>query len=72
MISHSKQKQCYFCASNANSIDFKNTDILRKFIAPQAQIIKRARTGICAGHQRMLGEAIKRARFLGLVSFVRR
>lgn len=72
MISHSNQKQCYFCASNANSIDFKNTDILRKFTAPQAQIIKKARTGVCALHQRMLAQAIKQARFLGLMSFVRR
>lgn len=70
--SSSNSKQCYFCASNANAIDFKNTDILRKFTAPQAQIIKKARTGTCASHQRMLGEAIKRARFLGLMPFVRR
>lgn len=66
------QKQCYFCASNSNSVDFKNTEILRKFTAPQAQIIKKARTSVCASHQRMLSEAIKRARFLGLLAFVRR
>ncbi|MEK7560123.1 MAG: 30S ribosomal protein S18 [Patescibacteria group bacterium] len=72
MISHSKQKQCYFCASNSTVIDFKNTDTLRKFIAPQAQIIKKARTGTCSLHQRMLSNAIKKARFLGLVPFVRR
>lgn len=72
MISRSKEKQCYFCASNANLIDFKNIDILRKFIAPQAQIIKKRRTGVCASHQRMLAQAIKRARFLGLIPFVRR
>jgi len=66
------KKQCYFCASNTNSIDFKNAELIRKFIAPQAQIIRKARTGTCASHQRMLSEAIKRARFLGLVPFVRR
>lgn len=66
------KKQCYFCAANIKSVDFKNTDLLRKFLTPQAQIVKKRRTGACALHQRMLAEAIKRARFLGLTPYTTR
>ncbi len=64
------KKQCYFCAANIKSADYKSTDYLRKFITPQAQIIKRSRSGICAKHQRTLSSAIKQARFLGILPFV--
>jgi len=66
------KKQCFFCAANIKAIDFKNTDLLKKFTTPQAQITRKRRTGTCALHQRMLTEAIKRARFLGLVPYTTR
>ena len=62
-------KQCYFCAANVTAVDFKDTQFLWKFLTPQAQIAKRRKTGTCALHQRRLAEAIKRARFMGLVPF---
>ena len=67
-----RTKQCYFCATNAVVIDYKNAEMLRKFITPQAQITKKQKNGTCALHQRKLAEAIKRARFLGLVPYVSR
>ncbi|MBI2035762.1 MAG: 30S ribosomal protein S18 [Candidatus Liptonbacteria bacterium] len=64
--------QCYFCSQNLQEIDYKDSDFLRKFTSGQAKIIDPMHTGTCAKHQRRLAEAIKRARFLGLLPFVRR
>lgn len=66
------KKQCYFCAANIKMIDYKNSELLRKFMTPQAQIIRRRRSGVCMLHERKLAEAIKRARFLGLAPYVTR
>jgi small subunit ribosomal protein S18 len=60
---------CYFCKKNIQEIDFKNTDLLRKFISGLAKIRARRRTGTCAKHQRKLSTAIKRARYLGLLEY---
>ena len=62
---------CYFCRkSNTKEIDFKNTELLRKFLSGLGKIKPRKRTGLCAGHQRKLARAVKRARHLGLLSAI--
>ena len=53
-------------------IDYKETEFLRRFVSGQAKIIDPRYTGTCMKHQRRLAEAIKRARFMGLLPFVRR
>ncbi len=58
---------CYFCQRNIKEIDFKDTELLRKFISGLAKIRPKKRTGTCASHQRKLAKAIKRARNLGLL-----
>lgn len=63
-------KQCYFCTNNINNIDYKKTDILKKFIDYHARISPKRETGICAKHQRKLATAIKRARIMSLLPFV--
>ena len=65
-------RQCYFCSQNLNEIDYKNADLLKKFISGQAKIIDPKFSGTCAKHQRRLAEAIKRSRYLGLLPFTRR
>lgn len=65
-------RQCVFCSQNTKVIDYRNVDILRRFISGQAKIIDPRHTGICATHQRRLSRAIKRARIMGLLPFVRR
>lgn len=62
------KKQCYFCTS-VKWIDYKNTELLKKFISLQAKIMPPRRTGTCAKHQRELAEAIKKARFMSLLPF---
>jgi small subunit ribosomal protein S18 len=66
------KKQCYFSQHNIKFIDYKDTDILKKFVNPHGRIISRKRTGIGAKYQRQLATAIKRARFMGLMPYVAR
>jgi len=66
------KKQCHFCAINMNTVDFKDSQLLWKFLTPQAQITKRRKTGTCMLHQRKVAQAIKRARQLGIVPFTTR
>lgn len=65
-------KNCHFCTASAKYIDYKDTDTLQNFLDPHARILHRRRSGICAGHQRELSQAVKRARFLALLPFIAR
>jgi small subunit ribosomal protein S18 len=64
--------QCFFCSQNIKFVDYKEVDFLRRFVSSQMKIIDPKHTSVCAKHQRMLAEAIKRARFMGLLGYVRR
>jgi small subunit ribosomal protein S18 len=57
---------CYFCTKNIEEIDFKNTELLRKFMSGLGKIRGKKRTRLCSKHQRQLAKAVKRARHLGL------
>jgi len=59
---------CYFCKRNIKEVDWKNTDLLRRFITSLGKIRKREDTGLCATHQRAVSKAVKRARHMGLLS----
>jgi small subunit ribosomal protein S18 len=63
-------KQCYFSQNNIQHIDYKDTDILKKFLNPHARLLSRKRTGVSAKNQRKLANAVKRARFMALLPFV--
>jgi small subunit ribosomal protein S18 len=52
-------------------VDYKEVPLLKRFTSSQAKIIDPMHTGVCASHQRRVAEAVKRARFLGLLPFVR-
>jgi small subunit ribosomal protein S18 len=53
-------------------IDYKDTELLKKFLNPHARILSRKKTGLTAKDQRKLALAVKRARFLALLPFVSR
>ena len=61
--------ECYFCQKNIKEVDFKDVESLRPFISGLGKIKSKKRTGTCAKHQRKLAQAIKRARYLGLLSY---
>lgn len=65
-------KQDFFSSNNIKHIDYKDTDILKKFLNPSGKIVSRKRTGVTAKNQRQLSEAVKRSRFLGLLPYVAR
>ena len=65
-----KKKFCRFCQRNVKFIDYKNADILKKYIPDRGKISPRRVTGTCAFHQRKLAMAVKRARFLALLPYV--
>lgn len=65
-------QQCFFCSQNLKNIDYKEIELLRRFVSSQAKIVDPRHTGICAKHQRKLALAIKRARFMGLLPYVRK
>ena len=64
-----EQNQCRFCRSKVKYVDFKDTDILGKLLTHRGKIFSRKRSGNCAGCQRKVKLAIKRARFMGLLPF---
>lgn len=63
-------KPCRFCIDKMR-IDYKDDMLLRRFVTDRGKITPRRITGTCARHQRKLSQAIKRARILGLLPFVR-
>ncbi|MBI4435660.1 30S ribosomal protein S18 [Candidatus Uhrbacteria bacterium] len=67
-----KKKQCYFCYNNIHHVDYKDVNILRRFLSSFAKIVARKRSKVCMAHQRELTSAIKRARVMALLPFVQR
>ncbi len=63
-------KQCYFSQNNIQHIDYKDTEILKKFLNPHARMMSRKKTGVSTKNQRKLANAIKRARFMALLPYV--
>ncbi len=67
-----KEKYCHFCVNGIKDIDYKNTQLLRRFTSSYAKIVPRRRSGVCAKHQRKLAQAIKRSRTMALLPFLKR
>ncbi|MEK7459642.1 MAG: 30S ribosomal protein S18 [Patescibacteria group bacterium] len=63
-------KQDYFSANNIKYIDYKDIEILKRFLNPNGKIMSHKRTGVTSKNQRQLSDAIKYARFMGLLPFV--
>ncbi len=64
-----RRRICRFCMEKADLIDFKDVRLLQNYIPERGKIIPRRITGNCAIHQRMLAEAIKRARNIALLPY---
>jgi small subunit ribosomal protein S18 len=62
--------QCQFCVNNQNVIDYKDTEVLKKYLDPYARISRKRTTGVCAKHQRKIATAVKYARHMALLPFV--
>ena len=65
-----RKKVCYFTKNKITTIDYKDAELLRRFITANGKIIPRRVTGTNAKPQRMLATAIKRARQMALLPYV--
>ena len=66
---YTRPRVCQFCTDHSVIIDFKEVDLLRRYISEDGKIRPRRQTGACAKHQRALARAIKRARHLALLPY---
>jgi small subunit ribosomal protein S18 len=66
-----RRKICRFCNDKNLEINYKRSDILRKFVTEGGKIIPRRMSGNCAKHQRLIAHAIKRARAISLLPYVK-
>lgn len=62
---------CTACQEKINHVDYKQTDILRKFVSGQFKISSSARTTLCKKHQRMVANAVKLARYMALMPYTK-
>lgn len=66
----SRKKACFFCVKKMKAIDYKDINLLRKHVTERGKILPMMATSTCAKHQRLVSKAIKRARFMGLLSYI--
>ncbi|MEX2104768.1 MAG: 30S ribosomal protein S18, partial [Bacilli bacterium] len=66
---HKRKKVCYFTVNKITHIDYKDTDLLKKFVSERGKILPRRVTGTSAKFQRKLTIAIKRSRQIALLPY---
>jgi len=64
-----RPKVCAFCGEGIKRIDYKDPEMLKRFLTDRGKIRPRRQTGTCAKHQRALARAVKRARHVALLPF---
>lgn len=67
---YTRSRVCQFCTDKSIKIDYKDTELLRRYIDETGKIRPRRQTGACAKHQRAVAKAIKNARHIALLPFV--
>jgi len=69
-VRRGRPKVCMFCAQKIAWVDYKDTNLLRRFITDRGKIKARTNTGTCAQHQRDVAMAIKTSRELALLPYL--
>lgn len=64
-----RKKVCIFCADQSKAIDYKDVNLLKRYVSERGKILPRRITGNCAKHQRALTVAVKRARHIALMPY---
>ncbi|MFH1769184.1 MAG: 30S ribosomal protein S18 [Parcubacteria group bacterium] len=71
-IPQQKQDQvCVCCQERINHVDYKKPEILRKFVSGTFKVFGTRRTGLCKRHQRLIANAVKRARYMALMPYTK-
>ncbi len=67
-----KRKKCLLCEKGEDFVNYKNVDVIKKFVSPdKGKISNRRHTGTCQKHQRIVAREVKKARFMALIPFVK-
>lgn len=66
------KQNCYFKQNGIKYVDYKDTELLKKFTNPHARILSKRKTGVSTEYQKKLSMAIKRARFMALLPYLSR
>ena len=64
-----KKRICQMCAGK--DVDYKDVQIVSKYITEKGKIMPRRMTGACAKHQRHIAQQVKYARFMALIPYVK-
>ena len=67
-----RKKVCFFTKNHIKFVDYKDVELLSRFINPDGKIAPRSATGTCAKYQRELAKAVKNARFMALMPYIAR
>jgi small subunit ribosomal protein S18 len=65
----SRRKVCYFKKNHIKYVDYKDSELLSRFINPDGKISPRSATGTSAKYQRELARAVKNARYMGMLPY---
>lgn len=66
-----RKKVCRFCIEKIKEIDYKDLKRLERFVSERGKMVSRRISGNCAKHQRKVCTAVKLARYIGLLPFVK-
>ena len=69
VIRKPKKKVCQFCKDKVSYVDYKDTNLLRKFISDRGKIRARRVTGVSSQQQRQIARAVKNAREMALLAY---
>lgn len=64
-----RRKVCRFCVDKINNADYKDIKVLRSFITERGKLVPRRISGSCAKHQRLITQAVMRARYMALLPY---
>lgn len=64
-----RRKTCPFSAPNGPTIDYKDVDLLKRYVSDRGKLLPSRITGVCAKYQRQLTSAVKRARQIALLPY---
>lgn len=67
-----RKKICRFCADKGIKLDYKEVDVIRRFVTEGGKIIPRRITGNCSKHQRLLAREVKLARAIALLPYAKK
>lgn len=71
MTAGRSKKPCTFCIDKVNYVDYKNLWLMRRFISQYGRIVPRYYSGNCVFHQKRMSRAIKLAREVALIPYVK-